>query len=318
MFCDIPIFSFARKESESGEVTENMLEKSKNQLTKRIPRSSDQKRFRTNWLMTVISACLAIMFIIPAIWLFVGSIRPNNEILTTMSTFGWDLIIPSQLTFDNYFYLFADLGFGTALWTSLFTSVVTVCVGLFLASLAAYALGVLNFSGRGFVFSFIVISFMMPFEAIAIPLSQLFTNWGLANTYAGLILPGIANGLAIFSLRQYFMGIPKSFRESAMIDGASEPRILLSIYMRLSAPALINSALLIFVGSWTAYLWPLLIVSENHLQVAPVALARTFGEHTSSYGQNFAGSIILSLIPAIAIFALQRHFGRLDWGSEEK
>ena len=295
-----------------------MIDRLKNRITTQILNRSEQKRFRTNWILTIFAALLAFTFIIPAIWLVVGSIRPNNEILTTMSTFGWDLIVPSRITFENYYHLFADLGFGMSLWTSFFTSGVTVCVGLILALLAAYALGVLNFPGRGIVFSFVVTSFMMPFEAIAIPLSQVFTKWGLANTYAGLILPGIANGLAIFSLRQYFMGIPKSFRESAMIDGASEPKILFTIYLRLSAPALINSALLIFVGSWTAYLWPLLIVSENHLQVAPVALARTFGEHTSSYGQNFAGSIILSLVPAIAIFALQRHFGRLDWGSEEK
>lgn len=299
-------------------MSHQIIEKSESRSLKRLQRLSVQKRFKTNWPMTIVSAVIAFMFIIPGIWLFVGSIRPNNEILTTMSTFGWDLIIPSRLTLENYYHLFANLGFGTALWTSLFTSAVTVCVGLLFALLAAYALGVLNFPGRGFLFSFVVISFMMPFEALAIPLSQLFTRWGLANTYAGLILPGIANGLAIFSLRQYFMGIPKSFRESAMIDGASEPRILFAIYLRLSAPALINSALLIFVGSWTAYLWPLLIVSENNLQVAPVALARTFTEHGANYGQNFAGSIILSLIPAIAIFALQRHFGRLDWGSEEK
>jgi len=299
-------------------MTISIIKQSKNQIFTHIRHGSEQKRFRTNWLLTIVAAVIAFIFIIPAIWLIVGTFRPNNEILSTMSTFGWDLIIPSRLTLENYHHLFVDLGFGVALWTSLFTSVTTVCVGLFLASLAAYALGVLNFPGRGFVFSLVIISFMMPFDAIAIPLSQLFTTWGLANTYAGLILPGIANGLAIFSLRQYFMGIPKSFRESAMIDGASEPRILLSIYLRLSAPALINSALLIFIGSWTAYLWPLLIVSENNLQPAPIALARTFGEHGANYAQNFCGSIILSLVPAIAIFALQRHFGRLDWGSEEK
>jgi putative chitobiose transport system permease protein len=299
-------------------MSSNVIRSVRNQISMRIRNRSEQKRFRTNWSTTICAALLAFMFIIPAIWLFVGSIRPNNEILATMSTFGWDLIIPSRLTFENYYHLFADLGFGAALWTSFFTSGVTVLVGLFLALLAAYALGVLNFPGRSIVFSFVVISFMMPFEAIAIPLSQVFTKWGLANTYLGLILPGIANGLAIFNLRQYFMGIPKSFRESAKLDGASEPMILFKIYLRLSTPGLINSALLIFVGSWTAYLWPLLIVSENHLQVAPVALARAFGEHASSYGQNFAGSVILSLVPAVAIFALQRHFGRFEWGSEEK
>jgi multiple sugar transport system permease protein/putative chitobiose transport system permease protein len=159
---------------------------------------------------------------------------------------------------------------------------------------------------------------MVPFEAIAIPLSQLFNTWSLGNTLVGLILPGIGNGLAIFNLRQYFMGIPSSYREAAMIDGASEPRILFAIYTRMSGPALTNSALLIFLGQWTAYLWPLLIVTDNRLQLAPVALAGTFGEHSADYGANFAGAVLLSLIPAISIFALQRSFGRLSIGSGEK
>jgi multiple sugar transport system permease protein/putative chitobiose transport system permease protein len=103
-----------------------------------------------------------------------------------------------------------------------------------------------------------------------------------------------------------------------MLDGASEPRILFSLYLRLSGPALTNSALLIFLGQWTAYLWPLLIVSDNDLQLAPVALAGTFGEHAADYGQNFAGTILLALVPAVSMFVLQRFFGRLSIGSGEK
>ena len=119
-------------------------------------------------------------------------------------------------------------------------------------------------------------------------------------------------------IRQYFLGIPASYREAAMIDGASEPRILFAIYTRMSGPALTNSALLIFLGQWTAYLWPLLIVTDNRLQLAPAALAGTFGEHSADYGANFAGAVLLSLIPAISIFVLQRSFGRLSIGSGEK
>ena len=276
------------------------------------------KRNKTNWVMTLVAAVLGLIFFIPALWMVIGSFRPTQEIYESMSEFNWGLLIPTQFSFDNYVELMNRLNFDRALWVSAYTTFWSVSVGLSIAILAAYALGVLNFRGRGIVFSLVIISFMMPFDAIAIPLSQLFTNWGLANTSMGLILPAIINGLAIFQLRQYFMGIPRSFRESAMIDGASEPRILFSIYLPMSGPALINCGLLLFVSKWTSYLWPLLIVSDVDLQVAPIALARTFGERAANYGANFAGSVILSLIPAIAIFALQRNFGRIDWGNSEK
>lgn len=129
---------------------------------------------------------------------------------------------------------------------------------------------------------------------------------------------GIGNGLAIFNMRQHFLSIPGSYREAATMDGASEPRIVWSVYMPLSGSALANSSLLIFLGQWAAYLWPLLVISDSRMQVAPVALARTFGEHVSDFGQNFAGAVVLSLVPAIMMFVVQRSFGGLSIGSGEK
>ena len=267
---------------------------------------------------TALAALVGLLFFLPALWIFVGSFRPTVEILDSLSPLSWDLIIPTQVSINNYVSLLVNEGFGTALINSLIVCAVSVVVGLAVSVMAAYALSVFHFRGREAVFAIVVISFMVPFEAIAIPLSQLFNTWSLGNTLVGLILPGIGNGLAIFNLRQYFMGIPSSYREEAMIDGASEARILYAIYTRMSGPALTNSALLIFLGQWTAYLWPLLIVTDNRLQLAPVALAGTFGEHSADYGANFAGAVLLSLIPAISIFALQRSFGRLSIGSGEK
>lgn len=267
---------------------------------------------------TVLAALVAIAFFLPALWILVGSFRPTADILDSLSPLSWELLIPTQVTIDNYVSLLVRDGFGLALVNSIVVCAASVVVGLAVSVTAAYALSVFHFRGREIVFATVVISFMVPFEAIAIPLSQLFNSWSLGNTLVGLILPGIGNGLAIFNLRQYFMGIPGSYREAAMIDGASEPRVLFSIYTRMSGPALTNSALLIFLGQWTAYLWPLLMVTDNDLQLAPVALAGTFGEHSADYGANFAGAVLLSLIPAVSIFALQRSFGRLSIGSGEK
>jgi len=269
-------------------------------------------------VLTAVAVVVAMMFVLPAVWILIGSFRPNEEILTTMSPLSWRLVIPSEVTLQNYVRLLVDGGFARALLNSAFVCVASVLVGLLISAMAAYALAVFHFRGRNIVFAVVVVSFMVPFEAIAIPLAQQFTNWGLGNTYLGLILPGIGNGLAVFNLRQHFLGIPTSYREAAMLDGASEPRILFSLYMRLSGPALTNSAVLIFLGQWTAYLWPLLVVSNNDLQLAPVALAGTFGEHGADYGQDFAGTIMLSLVPAISMLVLQRFFGRMSLASGEK
>lgn len=277
-----------------------------------------QTRLSAHPVLTAVAAFSGAVFILPALWILVGSFRPNADIVDTMSSFSWDVLVPSEVTFDNYTGLLADHGFGRAFLNSLIVCAASVVFGLVISATASYALTVYRFPGREVVFAVTVISFMVPFEAIAIPLSQSFNDWGLANSLVGLILPGLGNGLAVFNLRQYFLGIPSSYREAAMLDGASEPRILYSVYVRMSGPALVNSALLIFLGQWTSYLWPLLVVTDTRTQVAPVVLARTFGEHTANYGQNFAGAIMLTLIPALSMFVLQRFFGRLSISSGEK
>lgn len=269
-------------------------------------------------VLTAVAVVVAAAFILPAVWILIGSFRPTEDILSTMSPLSWQLFVPTQVTVDNYSRLLLDSGFSRALLNSAFVCVASVLVGLLVSAMAAYTLAVYRFPGRNLVFALVVISFMVPFEAIAIPLSQQFISWGLGNTLVGLILPGIGNGLAVFNLRQYFLGIPTSYREAAMLDGASEPRILFGLYLRISGPALTNSAVLIFLGQWTAYLWPLLVISDSRLQLAPVALASTFGERSADYGQNFAGTVLLALVPAISMLVLQRFFGRLSLTSGEK
>lgn len=277
-------------------------------------------RTRSNSARVALTACAvfaAMVFGLPAAWILIGSFRTNSDLVSSWSSPTWSILVPAQVTLENYVDLWNG-GFGLALLNSAVVCTASVLVGVAVSAAAAYPLSVYRFRGRNAIFAIIVVSFMMPFEAIAIPLAQQFQDWGLANTLVGLILPGIGNGLAIFYLRQHFLGIPGSYREAAMLDGASEPRILFSLYLPMSGPALTNAALLIFLGQWTAYLWPLLVVSDNSLQVAPVALAQTFGQHAASYSENFAGAVLLSLVPAISLFVLQRFFGRLTIGSGEK
>jgi putative chitobiose transport system permease protein len=158
------------------------------------------------------------------------------------------------------------------------------------------------------VFAIVIITFLVPFDAIAVPMSAVFRNWNFENTYTGLILPGLGNGLAIFLLRQFFLGIPTELRDAARVDGASWFSVYYRIYLPLARPSLIGAGLILFLFQWQSYLWPLLITTDRSMDVAPVALGRLFGQFGVNYGHLFAGSVILGLIPAVILLFFQRNF----------
>jgi ABC-type glycerol-3-phosphate transport system permease component len=224
-----------------------------------------------------------------------------------ISPLSWETFFPENATLENYAALLQSQ-FGRAIANSLFVSIVTVAVGLLISVVAAFALSVLRFRGQGIVFALVILSFLIPFDALAIPLASLFRQWGLQNTYLGLILPGIGHGLAIFLLRQFFMAVPRDLAEAGRIDGLGWWGVLFRIYLPLSKPALVGAGLTLFLFQWQAYMWPLLIGTDQQHQLAPIALAALFGEHVVNYGQVFAGSVILTVIPLALILRFQRHF----------
>lgn len=256
---------------------------------------------------SILTYVLAAVIALPLVWLVINSFRTSNDIFASLSPLSIHTLIPERVTFENYQRLL-ESGYFQAFGNSLFVSGSSVIIGLILGSAAAYALAVLRFPGRNIAFLVVVVGFMLPFEVVAIPLYQLFTDWGLLNTYAGLILPGVANGLAIFNLRQAFLGVPASLREAAKIDGASELRIFASVYLPLNGPALINSGILLFLAQWTAYLWPLLVATDPQLQVAPVNLSTAFAQYTFDFGYSFAGTVLLAVIPGLILVLLRRFF----------
>src|SRR5690606_24881193 len=169
-------------------------------------------------------------------------------------------------------------------------------------------LAVLPFPGRTAVFAFMVVCFLVPFEAIAIPLSASFRDMGLANTHAGLILPALGNGLAIFLLRQFFMGIPSSLAEAGRLDGLTWLVVFHPIYLPLSRGPMIGAGLILFVFQWESFLRPLLIAPAPDVRVAPVAIADFAQETGVDYGQMFAAAILTAAIPLLLLLFFQRHF----------
>jgi ABC-type glycerol-3-phosphate transport system permease component len=198
--------------------------------------------------------------------------------------------------------------FGRAIINSAGVTAATVIIGLAICATAAFALAVLEFPGRSVVFGLMVVSFLIPFDAIAIPLTTIFRNAGLQNSYIGLILPGIGNGFAVFLLRGFFQGIPIELAEAARVDGLGWWGLFLRIYLPLSKPALIGAGLILFVFQWQSYLWPLLIAPDPQYRVAPVAIAQLAGEHGVDFGGIFAGAVVTAGIPLVILLFFQRYF----------
>jgi putative chitobiose transport system permease protein len=243
----------------------------------------------------------------PLLWALISSVRPGRDIFAALHPFSWGTIIPAQVTLGNYVTLLSG-PFGRALLNTVIVTVASVAIGLLISSLAAFALAVISFPSRGLLFAVMVVSFLIPFEAIAIPLSATFRNWGLQNTYLGLILPGVGNGLAIFLLRQFFLGVPISLSEAARVDGLGWFGIYRHIYLPLSRGALVGAGIILFNFQWQAFLWPLLIAPARDMRVASVAIADFAQEAGVDFGQMFAGAVLAAAVPLVVLIFFEKQF----------
>lgn len=261
-----------------------------------------------SYLRPLAAAGCGLVFFLPIWWVAVGALRPREDIFRYLSPLSWRTLWPTDATLTNIVLLFRS-DFALALFNSVFVTVVAVIFGLILCAMAGFALAVMRFRGREAVFLVVVVSFLIPFDAIALPLFGLMLDAGLQNTYLGLILPGIGNGLAVFLYRQFFLGIPKELREAGVIDGLSTFGIFWRIYLPLSRPAHITAGLILFLFQWQAYLWPLLIAPDTEYKVAAVAIAQfTDNIEGTQYNLIFTAAFFIALIPMIILTYFQKYF----------
>lgn len=256
---------------------------------------------------TALIILIALVFFLPLWWVTISALRPEDEIFRYLSPVSWKTVLPTHTTLDSVIGLWQS-DFKQAIFNSVFVSAITVVVGLCVSAAAAFALAVIEFPGRAVVFTIIVISFLIPFDAIALPLYTIMRGFHLQNSYVGLILPGIGNGLAVFLLRQFFLGIPKELREAGMIDGMGWFGVFYRIYLPLSVHALVSAGLILFVFQWQAYLWPLLIAPAPAYKVASVSIAQFATSFDIHYGLIFSGAFFISAIPMVVLVCFQRFY----------
>jgi ABC-type glycerol-3-phosphate transport system permease component len=262
---------------------------------------------RSPVVLTLVGALVAVAFILPLWWTVTSALRPERETFATISPVSFWTLVPRDLTVGNFGRLF-ETGFGQALLNSAIVTVGTLIGGLFICATAAFALAVLRFPGRTAFFAVMVVSFLIPFDAIAIPLLSIFRGANLENSFLALILPGIGNGLAVFLLRSFFLGVPTELIDAARVEGLGWWGVFWRIFLPLSRPALIGAGLILFVFQWQAYLWPLLVAPDPDMKVAPVAIAQFAGQQGVDFGAIFAGATMTALVPLLVLLFFQRYF----------
>jgi multiple sugar transport system permease protein len=254
-------------------------------------------------LYTIMTA-IAALIIIPLLWMLSTSFKPKAEWF--MPQIEW---IPRTFTWANYENILDNPSLPIARWfvNSLLVSSIATILILAIDSVAAYAYARMEFFGRRVLYGLLLATLFLPGLMFLVPNFLTVSNLELLNTYAGVIMPGLAGVFGVFFMRQFFESLPKELEEAAYIDGATRIQTFLFIALPLAKPALATLGVITFLASWNDFLWPLLILQDRELLTLPPGLRTLQGAYTSEYGQMMAGAVITSIPVLLLYIALQRY-----------
>jgi multiple sugar transport system permease protein len=258
-----------------------------------------------NRLAATCVTLFALIWLIPFLWALITSLRPNEEIAANPTT-PWS----DNWNFDAYSYAWENNPMGWWYLNSFIISTLAVIFAVVVCSMVAFALVNLDFRGKYVVYAVILAGLMLPMEALVLPQFMEFRALNLLGTYWAVILPSVALPVAVFVFHSFIKAIPLSLIEAARLDGASWGRIYYQVVMPLCRPAISAVAILTFITSWNAFLWPLLVLTQTKSQTIPVGLQSLIGGAAIQYAETMA-SAVLGILPLLAVFlVLQRQIAQ--------
>jgi multiple sugar transport system permease protein len=258
------------------------------------------------FLFNSLVLCFGIFLLFPFFWMLSTAARPANEVLSKIP-----VLIPKHITIQPFILAWKSVNFSRYYLNSVIVAVTSVCTATFFCSLGGYGFAKYIFFGKEFFFTAILVTLMVPWSNIVIPLYIMTRTAGLLDTHAGIIIPQMMTGFALFMMRQFISTVPDELIEAARIDGASEFFVYFNIILPLVKSALATVAIITFMWSWDAFLWPLIVISSDNMRTVPLGLA-SFSEEEGliRYNQLMAAAAI-SMIPVVTVFVvLQRYIVR--------
>jgi arabinosaccharide transport system permease protein len=268
-----------------------------------------QRRIPLQLIALAICLITAVFTLIPFLFMLISSFKPGQELMR----YGINLRLDTTvMNLNNYLLLVTDSGGIYFRWyaNSLLITVIQTAASLGLSSIVGYALAVYQFRGRNLVFILVLIVMMVPVEILLLPLYKLVIGMGIYNTYAGIILPYAVSPYAVFFFRQYAVGIPRDFIDAARIDGCGEFRTFVQIIFPLLKPAVGAMTILQAMGSWNAFVWPMIVTADRLKMTLPVGLSTMITPYGNNYNMLMPGAV-LAVIP-IAIIYLFRQNAFID------
>ncbi len=272
---------------------------------------------------------LVIVFVAPFLFMVMASFKPNEQIFSDLSSVRAFLPVGS-VSLKNYRDVIASSGIGSYALNSAFITVVTVCAGLIVNSLAAFSLARLEWRGKGIVLGLIVVLLIVPLEAIAVPMMLLVAylptlgfdggiviQWSWLDTRLVQIVPFVANAFSIFFFYQAFSDIPRDFDEAAYVDGATPLQVYRHVIVPLSSTTFATVAIVQGLAAWNQYLWPVIVVPSAHARPLMVGLQQFFRFQTE-WGQVMAYATLATLPVFAAFVFFQRWFVQSVMGSGVK
>ena len=259
---------------------------------------------KTGWhfsaLKYIVLIAAAVFTLAPFVFMLLSSFRPGSQMVQRGLTFDLDFRTMSLSNYAEVFRYNEGLYFK---WfgNSLAITAAQTLSSLLLSSMVGYGLGVYRFKGRELIFITVLAVMMIPVEILILPLFKLSIFLKVIDTKAGVILPFAVSPFAVFFFRQYALGIPRDLMDSGRIDGSNEFGIFFKIITPVLLPAFGAIAILQAMGSWNAFIWPLIALRSNENLTLPIGLQSLLTPYGNNYDVLLAGSV-LSIIPIIIVF----------------
>jgi ABC-type glycerol-3-phosphate transport system permease component len=252
----------------------------------------------------LVYGCLGLAVLIvafPLLWMLGTALKSNGQIIDLRAPL-W----PTQVQWGNIVQAWDAAPFARWYLNSVIFSVGATIGQIASGLLAGYAFAMFAFPGKRLLFYVVLSGLMVPFATIIVPVYQIVADLHWPNTYQGLIVPNIASALGAFLFRQFFLGAPGQLAEAARVDGASEARIFLTVYVPIARPLIAAFGIIAFLQNWNNFLFPFVIINSTSMAVVSEGLSVFQQQFQDSYNLVMAAALIAVVPILLVAIAAQR------------
>lgn len=270
----------------------------------------------TQLLIYLVLGIGAVTMMIPFVWMLSTSVKVDAEIFGT--TLRW---IPTQFDFANYADAYQQIKMGRLYRNTIIVTAADVLAQIMLGAMAGYVFARLRFPGRNVIFFALLITMMVPFEVLVLPIfltvrriplaggNDIFGQGGIGflNSYPGLIFPNLISVYGVFIFRQFFRSFPEEIEDAALIDGSSRAGFFWRILLPNSRPVMGTMGLFAFIWTWNDFLWPLVVVKQESMKTLQIGLS-TFNQEFGTQWAELMAASVMATIPVLLLFLFLQRF----------